>query len=102
MNTFLLDTTVNELEEFLRGNSPNNLHVLAEAAGRSSRAKIAEPPFVAEPPLQTETPFLAEPPLLHTEHVSDDQIDGMLPRRYEPVQLGDPEDAVIEIGRAHV
>ena len=69
--------------------------MLAEAAGQSSRAKIAQPPFVAEPPLQTETPFIAEPPSLHTEHVSDDRIGGILPRKYKPVQHGDPENAVI-------
>ena len=81
MNTFLLDTTVDELEEFLRGNTPDNLYVLAEAAGRSSRAKIAEPPF------PTKTSFLAEPPSPHTGHVPNNLIDGILPRRYEPVQL---------------
>ena len=53
----LMDTSVHELEEFLRGNTPNNLCILAEAAEQQSRAKASESPFQTEPPLLAEPPF---------------------------------------------
>ena len=55
----LMELSVNELEEFLRGRARNNLDTLAEAAGERSRAGTAKPPIFTQ-----QYPFLTEPPLL--------------------------------------
>jgi hypothetical protein len=52
----LMDATAEELDDLLQGKSFGNLLLLADAAGRSKRASVAEPPKLpTEPPMLVET-----------------------------------------------